>query len=182
MFAGTTEVYEEQNVTFAENEIPVSSLPAMNTMAMTWETTGGNIFAIQATRFLTFQVGHAIHQFYFPVIVLVGMIGNTFSLLVMVQRNNRHISCCVYMGALAVTDFLVLAMGGYYWIKTVVLSGLVQWECSYIGYLFHVNIDAFAIFTKMCHDFIYCAITSRKYVIILTIVGHTHKRCFKYKS
>ena len=38
----------------------------------------------------------------------VFQVGNTLSFLVMVQPHNRHISCCVYMAALAVSDNAVV--------------------------------------------------------------------------
>ena len=42
------------------------------------------------------------------IIMLVGIVGNILCLLVVSQRQNRSISCSVYMGALAVADSLML--------------------------------------------------------------------------
>ena len=39
-----------------------------------------------------------------PITVVVGLVGNILSFLVMIQRKNRRVSCCVYMAVLAITD------------------------------------------------------------------------------
>ena len=42
----------------------------------------------------------------------VGTVGNALSLMIMLRRLNRHISCCVYMAALAVCDTSVVMCNG----------------------------------------------------------------------
>ena len=76
------------------------------------------LLLIAASNLLKFKVGMAIHRYYLPVIIGIGMIGNFLSLAVMLRRHNRRISCCVYMAALAVTDSCSLFVGGYYWFCT----------------------------------------------------------------
>ena len=52
-------------------------------------------------------------RFWWSVIVIpVGIVGNILCLLVVSQKQNRSISCSVYMGALAVCDTLVLVANG----------------------------------------------------------------------
>ena len=51
---------------------------------------------------------HAIRFWWSVIIIPVGIVGNILCLLVVSQKQNRPISCSVYMGALAVADMLVL--------------------------------------------------------------------------
>ena len=66
-----------------------------------------------------YKTALAIHRYYYPCIIILGMIGNILSFMVMLMKHNRRISCCVYMGVVAVADSLCLILGSYYWILTV---------------------------------------------------------------
>ena len=63
-----------------------------------------------------------MHKYYLPVVVVVGLFGNTLTLLVMLQEHNKRITCCVYLAALAVSDNLFLYVGAHYWAMSVVLA------------------------------------------------------------
>ena len=65
-----------------------------------------------------FKAGLAIHRYYYPCIIILGMIGNILSFMVMLMKHNRRISCCVYMAMLAVSDSVCLILGVYYWVLT----------------------------------------------------------------
>ena len=70
-------------------------------------------FVWKASTYLQFKIGVAIYDYYFPSIVSVGIIGNILSFLVMVQPHNRHISTCVYMACLSVSDTILIMYQGY---------------------------------------------------------------------
>ncbi len=70
-------------------------------------------FMREAASYWQFRVGEAIHRYYFPAIVITGVVGNTLSFLVMVKPHNRNISTCVYMACLSVSDTLLLLYQGY---------------------------------------------------------------------
>ena len=75
-------------------------------------------------------LGHVI-----PVIVVVGLGGNILSLLVMMQKHNRNSSCGIYLGALAVTDSILLCSAGHYWLRMQdFFKPLSKWECITIVY------------------------------------------------
>ncbi len=73
-------------------------------------------------RYLTSKIGMEMNKYYLPVVVCVGVVGNILALLVMLQENNKRISCCVYLAALAVSDHLFLYVGAHFWIMSVPLA------------------------------------------------------------
>ena len=64
------------------------------------------------------KVGILINFYWFPILVPVGLFGNTLSFLVMTRKQNRQVSCCVYMAALAICDNFMLFSGVEYWSAT----------------------------------------------------------------
>lgn len=85
----------------------------------------------QASTFLRYRIGLSIQRYWLPVIVSVGFVCNLLSLLVVLQRQNRHISCCLYMAALAVCDNVVLLFGAHYYLTTEFLNtGIQLWACK----------------------------------------------------
>ena len=93
-------------------------------------------FMEKAATYPQYQIGIAIHDYYFPFIVAVGIIGNILSFLVMVQPYNRLISTCVYMACLSVSDTILLIYQGYsIWIlPTFQLHPFVPMHCSWNMY------------------------------------------------
>ncbi len=90
-----------------------------------------------AKRYLTYTIGVGVHFYYLPLVTVFGFIGNVFCLLVSLQRQNRRISCCIYMSALALSDNCMLILGFYYWIRTGVLDRDVSdLECHISAWLF----------------------------------------------
>ncbi len=73
-------------------------------------------------QYLTYKIGYAIDMYYLPVVIVLGFLGNTCSLLVTLQSQNRGISCCVYMTAVAIVDNMMLCIGVMHWIITVFSS------------------------------------------------------------
>ena len=65
-----------------------------------------------------FQLGLKIQRYGAPIIIILGLIGNTLSFLIMIQRGNRGLSTCIYLAALAVTDNGSLLTLGYLWVVT----------------------------------------------------------------
>ncbi len=65
-------------------------------------------FIKEASEYLQFQVGEAIHEYYFPTIISIGIVGNILSFLVMIKPQNRHVTTCLYMASLSVSDTLLI--------------------------------------------------------------------------
>ena len=70
-------------------------------------------FMRKASTYPQFKIGVATNDYYFPSIVSVGIVGNILRFLVMVQPHNRHISTCVYMASLSVSDTILIIYQGY---------------------------------------------------------------------
>ena len=86
----------------------------------------------KAKLYTRYQIGAYMHVYYFPVLVPLGMVGNSLSAFVMARPHNRKISFCIYMFILGISDNCMLFIAGYYWVMTVPLGGkrgLTQFEC-----------------------------------------------------
>ena len=93
--------------------------------------------AQRARSFLQFKIGYAIQRYYLPIIVPIGFIGNCLSLLVMLRKHNRRVSCCVYMISLAICDNMMLFSGVYLWaIAEVAPRNWNLYECKFVCYCF----------------------------------------------
>ena len=83
------------------------------------------------SKFTAFKLGKAINKYTQPVIVIVGVVGNTLSMLVMFQPHNRHTSFGVYLGILALSDTLVLCTSTSLWLVRLMSSSpLRDLECQ----------------------------------------------------
>ena len=116
-------------------------------------------FMEEVETYMTYKVASAINQYWFPVLVPIGLIGNTLSFLVMIKPNNRKVSTCIYMAGISVNDNLTMSVSFYYWLVMVVkIYGLTLWECKIATYF--VN-----IFLK-CSTYQVLAMTFDKYFAI----------------
>ena len=86
--------------------------------------------------YMTQRLAIAINLYAQPIIATVGVIGNTVSMLVMFQPNNRRTSFDVYIGVLAMSDTLVLVSSTAYWLKRLMSSTpLRDIDCKMHGYV-----------------------------------------------
>ena len=76
-----------------------------------------NIFSISLSS-LPLQLGKKIHLYWFITFFPVGVATNILSLLVMMKKQNRHFSTCIYMGVLAISDTAYLSNAFYEWYRT----------------------------------------------------------------
>ena len=53
---------------------------------------------------MTYVVASFIDMYWFPVLIPVGLVGNTLSFLVMIKPNNRKMLTCIYMATISVND------------------------------------------------------------------------------
>ena len=102
----------------------------------------------------SYQGGKAVQTYGLPIIVPVGLVGNTLSLVIMLRRKNRRIPCCTFMAALAVSDNTVMLCATYWWLQTEILPDLrpladhldlAKFECKVFTYVYTV-----CSFASMC--------------------------------
>ena len=70
--------------------------------------------------YVTFDIATTLNVYWFPILVPIGLVGNTLSLLVMIKPNNRKISTCIYMAVLSVNDNLMMCLALSDWLISVI--------------------------------------------------------------
>lgn len=94
---------------------------------------------LKASTMLPFKIGQYLHEIYFPILVVLGLVGNVISFLVMVQPHNRSTSSCLYMACLAVSDSIFLLVGGgYYWYVYITKRNFSELECILDAFIVQV--------------------------------------------
>ena len=89
----------------------------------------------EAKKYLTYKIAIFTHKYWFPV-PLCGILGNFLSLCVLLKPNNRRLSTCMYMSAIAINDNLMLSLA--LWNVLVVTPGIIRWTiwpCRIMGYM-----------------------------------------------
>ena len=64
---------------------------------------------------MTYKVAKYIDNYWFPVLIPLGLIGNTLSFLVMIKPNNRKVSTCIYMAAISINDNVMMSWAFRSW-------------------------------------------------------------------
>ncbi len=84
---------------------------------------------------LQFQIGQAIGLYWYPFFFPVGLVTNILSFLVMTMKHNRHLSTCVYLSFIAVSDSLKLCIDLYFWSVTNFFTKLAtDLHCQLVVY------------------------------------------------
>ena len=104
--------------------------------------------------YVTYRLGKVIQVYAQPIIAVVGIIGNTVSMLVMFQPNNRRTSFGVYIGFLAMSDTLVLVSSTGFWLKRLLTSTpLRDIECKIRGWTINsLQMNGFFIILGLTFD------------------------------
>ena len=85
--------------------------------------------------YMSYKIAKAINIYVQPIITVVGVVGNTISMIVMFQRNNRQTSFGIYLGMLAVSDTLALCVTTGYWLERKLSSSpLRDIDCQTRGW------------------------------------------------
>ena len=124
-----------------------------------WATTTKNTFIEEVESFSIFTIANFVNTYWFPVLVPIGLVGNTLSLLVMLKTNNRKISTCIYMAALSINDNIMMC--GCFHDYLVSVLHIHKWnpiECK-----LNVFVTLFAL--QNC-TFLILAMTLDKYIAI----------------
>ena len=109
--------------------------------------------------FIIFKIGTFINIYYYPVFILVGLVGNTLSFLVMIKPNNRKLSTCIYMAAISINDNIMMYMTFHDYLVAVVHTH--DWyllECKFLAFV--------ALYALQNCTFLVVAMTLNKYIAI----------------
>ena len=116
-------------------------------------------FMEEVERFMTFTVSSYINEYWLPILVPIGLIGNTLSFFVMMRPNNRKVSTCIYMAGISVNDNLMMSVSFYYWLVIVIkIYELSLWECKIANYFVNILLQ--------CSTYQILAMTFDKYFAI----------------
>ena len=77
------------------------------------------VFTAKVQTYLTFKTANYINTYWYPILVPIGLIGNTLSFLVMIKPNNRKMSTCIYMAAISINDNVMMILAVYFWLISV---------------------------------------------------------------
>ena len=122
-----------ESATFANNVTSIVSL--VNSEGKGTEKTTRNTFMEEVNSYTEFRIATYIATYWFPILVPIGLAGNTLSFLVMIKPNNRKMSTCIYMAAVSVNDNIMM-----YVCSHVYLVGFLQisrWhpiECKFVAF------------------------------------------------
>ena len=99
-------------------------------------------FMEEVESYLTYKVAYYIDQYWFPILVPIGLIGNTLSFFVMMRPNNRKVSTCIYMAAISVNDNLMMCLALHdYLVLGVQLHDMGLWECKITDFLISFSLQ-----------------------------------------
>ena len=71
-------------------------------------------FLQEAETYLTYKMAKYIQRYWFPILIPLGLVGNTLSFLVMIKPNNRKVSTCNYMAAISINDNAIMFWALWY--------------------------------------------------------------------
>ena len=95
---------------------------------------------IQAKSYSFYKAAMGLNLYYSPMLIVVGFLGNSLSLVVMLQRNNRKFSCCVYLAGLALGDNLFMCNAFHLWLMTAIFpEQFTDLHCTIVAYSFQVR-------------------------------------------
>ena len=123
------------------------------------ETPIEDAFMKKVWTFLTFRIASFIAMYWLPILIPIGIVGNTLSFLVMVKPNNRKMSTCIYMAAISVNDNFMMFLSLYAWLVTdIKIHSMIQVECIIVAY--------FVLLTLQNSTYQVLAMTVDKYIAI----------------
>ena len=79
-----------------------------NTSKWQMEATTEDAFMKEAKAYMAYKIADIITTYWFSILVPIGLPGNILSFLVMIKKNNRKITTCIYMAALSVNDTIAM--------------------------------------------------------------------------
>ena len=93
-------------------------------------------FMEEVNTYFIFKIANSISTYWFPILVPLGLLGNTLSFLIMIKPHNRKMSTCIFMAAISINDNLMMCMALHNWLLSVLkIHNWYQWECRFAAFL-----------------------------------------------
>ena len=111
----------------------------MNNTNNTEKLSNVNWFKEDVESYMSFKIASYIDLYWLPILVPIGLTGNTLSFLVMMKPNNRKMSTCIYMAAISLNDNLMMVLALYTWLViTLKIHKVHPMECKFIAFMVFV--------------------------------------------
>ena len=118
-----------------------------------------DIFMEEVKTFMTFKIANIIKIYWFPILIPLGLVGNTLSFLVMLKPNNRKMSTCIYMAGISINDNIMMTESLHNWLVTgLQVHEFKPLECRFASF--------WALFGLQNSTFQVLAMTVDKYIAI----------------
>ena len=137
----------------------VTSLLSLVTTEWEETQTTKDTFMEEVEAYTIFRIANFISVYWFPVLVPIGLVGNTLSFLVMIKPNNKKMSTCIYVAAISVNDNIMMCLCFHdYFVSVLQVHKWNSIECSISGFV--------ALFALHNCTFQVLAMTLDKYIAI----------------
>ena len=123
------------------------------------ETTTKDTFMEEVETYIIFKIADFINIYWFPVLIPIGLVGNTLSFIVMIKPNNRKMSTCIYMAAISINDNIMMYVSCHdYLVSALEIHRWKNFECKFVAFA--------ALFALQNCTFQVLAMTVDKYIAI----------------
>ena len=129
----------------------------MNNTTDTTQLLNANTFMLQVETGMTFEIANYLELYWLPILVPIGLVGNTLSFLVMIKPNNRKMSTCIYMEVISINDNVIMFWAIYGWFVTALQIHLAHpMECKIVSSLTFVGMQnsTFQVFAMTLDKYI----------------------------
>ena len=100
------------------------------------KTSKTDIFMEEVETLVTYKIANVINKYWFPILVPIGLVGNSLSFLVMIKPSNRKLSTCIYMAAISINDNVMMLFSVQSWLATELKAyKRHSIECKIISFL-----------------------------------------------
>ena len=103
------------------------------------EATTADTFMEEVEMLMIYRVAKYISIYWLPILIPIGLLGNTLCFLVMMKPNNRKMSTCIYMAAIGFNDNIMMCSALHYWLMSVMK--ITEWKlngcgiASFVGFI-----------------------------------------------
>ena len=117
-------------------ETPTTVVLFDNTSMKNNVKQGSSSFMEEVETYMMYVVASFIDMYWFPVLIPIGLVGNTLSFFVMIKPKIKKVSTCIYMAAINVNDNLMMFPAFHYWLVSAAnIHKWHLWECQLSAYL-----------------------------------------------
>ena len=126
-----------------ETTTSVEVTPVGNISMEAEVTEDSSTFMEEVETYMIYKIASVIDKYWFPVLIPIGLVGNTLSFLVMVKPNNRKMSTCIYMAAIGINDNLMMCSAFHCWLVSAAnIHKWNLWECKLSAYLHNFSLQS----------------------------------------